>query len=82
MARTLTEGEQDILSELNDADEPGEQPEDAETIQAEVYADLDAMRDNARRWQEQDDEIRRQELRDNSILAPGLYQRTGGRSGL
>ncbi len=56
MVRGLTDGEPEIMSELNaDADGfGGEEGEDEAAVQAAIYADLDAARDNERRLRERD----------------------------
>ncbi len=72
MARTLTEGEWDVLRELNhDADEPGEWDwvEACRGCGCPVY-DCDCKTIEQQR-----------EERDNSLLASDDYQRTG-RAGL
>ncbi len=60
MARQLTDGEQDVLLELAaDAEgwtEAAETLVTEEDILAELRADLDAARDNERRWQEHERE--------------------------
>ncbi len=72
MARTLTEGEQDVLRELNDVDEPGEWIE----VQACRGCGCPVYDCDCRAIQQQREE------RDLSFLASSDYQRTGGRSGL